>query len=446
MREATDAPARPGDSTTSERERPRVVVLGAGFAGLAACDALSGAAADVVLVDRHTYNTFQPLLYQVATAGLNPGDIAYPIRSFTRQHPNVTFRLATVTSIDVASAKVALDDGDSVDYDVLVLATGAATSYFGVPGAAERARAIYTMEDAIGVRDQVTLALERAAVHGAPHGELTTVIVGGGPTGVEMAGTMAELRDVELRTTYPSLERSQVRIVLVEQRDALLGAFDGRLGDYARAQLAARGVEVRLGAGVREITASSVVFSSGEELACGLVIWAAGVGPGQLTEALPFPLERGRIVVEPDLRVKGHDRIFAIGDVAAASAGAGGHLLPQLAQPAIQEGRHAGEQVRRLLGGDRTVPFRYHDKGMMATIGRRAAVAQLPHRIRLEGTLAWLAWFVLHIMFLLGFRNRAAVLLNWAWRYVAWHRGPRVIAGPYVMPVRDGGCGGGLAG
>jgi NADH dehydrogenase len=409
--------------------RPTVVVLGAGFAGLAACDALGSAPVDVVLVDRHTYNTFQPLLYQVATAGLNPGDIAYPVRAFTRGHANVSFRRSTVMSVDFVTRTVCFDEGDSIRYDFIVMATGAATNFFGVPGAAEHAHGIYTMEDAIAVRDEVSRRLEQAAVHGADHGELTVVIVGGGPTGVEMAGTMAELRDVELRTTYREIDPDAARIILLEQRDRLLGAFDARLGDYALAQLEARGVEVRCGTVVGEIAPDRVLLASGEQVPCGVVIWAAGVGPTALTESLDLPKDRGRIQVGPDLRVAGHDDVFAVGDVSVAM-GADAVPLPQLAQPAIQEGRHAARQIARIVDGRPTEAFAYRDKGTMATIGRRAAVAELPHGVRLKGTAAWVAWLGLHVVFLLGFRNRAAVLLNWAWRYVSWRRGPRVIAGP----------------
>jgi NADH dehydrogenase len=408
--------------------RPRVVVVGAGFGGFGVCEALSKADVDLVLVDHHNYNTFQPLLYQVATAGLNPGDIAYPVRAYASSHPHLRFRQDEAKAVDFVSHTVMFEEGPALAYDYLVLAAGAGTAYFGVPGAKEHTKAIYTMEDAISVRDMVLAEVDRASSHGAQEGDLTVVIVGGGPTGVEMAGALAELRQMEFATHYTDIDPSLSRIVLVEQQDRLLRAFHPKLSAYALGVLTRRGVEVRCGESVQEVQADRAVLGSGEIVRCGLVIWAAGVGPCALTEALDLPKVRARIEVADDLRVKGFGEVFAIGDMAAASP-VDGMPLPQLAQPAIQEGRHAGEQIRRLLAGEETTPFRYRDKGIMATIGRRAAVAELPGGIRLRGTPAWLAWLGLHIVFLVGVRNRTSVLLNWAWRYVSWRRGPRVIAG-----------------
>jgi NADH dehydrogenase len=406
------------------------VVLGAGFAGLAVCESLAKQKTelDVVLVDRHNYNTFQPLLYQVATAGLNTGDIAYPIRAYTAVRRGVRFRQDEVKSVDLANRSVEFVEGPALGYDYLVLATGAGTTYFGVTGAKEYSKAIYTMEDAIAVRDMALASVERASSHGTREGDLTVVVVGGGPTGVEMAGALADLRQMELRTRYSELDAAASRIVLVEQQDRLLGAFHPKLSAYAKRVLERRGVEVRCGETVKEVQSDRALLGSGEIVPCRLVIWAAGVGPGTLTEALELPKQRGRVEVDEDLRVKGHDNVFAIGDMAAAHSG-GQAPLPQLAQPAIQEGRHVGTQIQRLIAGEATLPFHYHDKGIMAAIGRRAAVAQLPTGIRLCGTPAWFAWLGLHIVFLLGVRNRTSVLLNWAWRYVSWRRAPRVIAG-----------------
>jgi NADH dehydrogenase len=382
-----------------------------------------------VLADRHNYNTFQPLLYQVATAGLNPGDIAYPVRAYTGLHPRVRFRQDEVRDVDFSTRTVLFKEGPELGYDFLVLAAGAGTTFFDIAGAAEHAKAIYTMEDAIAVRDLALGSVERASAHGAGEGDLTVVVVGGGPTGVEMAGALADLRQMELRTQYRELDPALSRLVLVEQQDRLLGAFHPKLGAYARRVLERRGVEVRCRESVKEVGPDQVVLGSGEVVACKLVIWAAGVGPCALTEALSLPKARGRVEVEDDLRVKGFADVFAIGDMAAARQGGEERALPQLAQPAIQEGRLVGEQIRRLLAGEATAPFRYKDKGIMATIGRRAAVAQLPGGLRLRGTPAWLAWLGLHIVFLTGVRNRTSVLLNWAWRYLSWRKGPRVIAG-----------------
>jgi NADH dehydrogenase len=407
----------------------RVVVIGAGFGGMAACESLMAASVEVVLVDRHNYNTFQPLLYQVASAGLNPGDIAYPVRAYGRRHPSFKFRQDLVVGVDFAARHVNLAEGDPIAFDYLVLAAGAATNFFGVPGAAAHARGIYTMEDAVAVRNTLSAMIERAASHAPAEGDLTVVIVGGGPTGVEMAGTLAELRQMELHTTYTGIDPSRSRVLLVEQRDRLLGAFHPKLSGYAAKVLRDRGVEVRCAETVKEISAERVVLGSGEVVPCRLVVWAAGVGPCALTEALPLPKAAGRVEVGPDLRADGFENVFVVGDMAATRPPAGDGPLPQLAQPAIQEGRHAGEQIARLVAGKPTTPFSYNDKGIMATIGRRAAVAQFPSGIRLRGTPAWLAWLALHLVFLLGVRNRTSVLVNWAWRYVSWRRGPSVIAG-----------------
>jgi NADH:ubiquinone reductase (H+-translocating) len=406
--------------------RPTVVVIGAGFAGLAACRELVSAPVDIVLVDRHNFSTFQPLLYQVATGGLNPGDIAYPVRSYVRKHPNLTFRQETVTAVDTESGKVEIADGELISFDYLIVAVGAATNYFGVPGAAESARAIYTMEDAVAVRDKLARSIERASSRGVQPGELTVVIVGGGATGVEMAGALAEMRRMQLATTYEGISASDVRVVLVEQQDRLLAPFAERLSAYAATALSQRGVEVRCDESVAEVTPEHVVLKSGEVIECGLVLWAAGVGPCSLAQALDVPKVKGRLAVDEDLRVSGHDNVFAIGDVAAAAATA---PLPQLAQPAIQGGQHAAKQIRLLLASQPTQPFRYHDKGIMATIGRRSAVAEIFLGIKLKGTLAWMAWLGLHIVFLLGVRNRLSVILNWAWRYLSWRRVGRVIVG-----------------
>jgi NADH dehydrogenase len=425
-------------SPPSGDRRPsrRVVILGAGFAGLAACEGLArqapAAGLEIVVVDRHTYNTFQPLLYQVATAGLNPGDIAYPIRSYLRRHPEVTFRQGTVAEVDFGEREVRFEEeGPPLSYDYLVVATGATTNFFGVPGADEHSHAIYTMEDAIAVRDHIGRAMERAATFGVTGGELSVVLVGGGATGVEMAGTLAELRNVELDTTYPRISPADAQIILVEQMDRLLGGFDPTLGDYALEALRSRDVEVRLGTAVEAVASDHVVLAGGEKVRCGIVIWSAGVQAGELADRLDAPHARGgRIEVGMDLRVAGRSDVFVIGDVAAVHRAEGvDELLPQLAQPAIQQGRHCAEQIMHLERAEPTTPFSYHDKGIMATIGRRSAVAELPNGIKLDGTLAWLAWLGLHVVFLLGFRNRFAVLLNWAWRYIWWHRGTRVIAG-----------------
>jgi len=408
--------------------RPHVVIVGAGFAGLAAAGALAEAPVDITIVDRHNYNTFQPLLYQVATAGLNPGDIAYPVRTYVRDHEHVRFREGDVADVDLDGRKVVCADGGVLDYDYLVLATGAATNFFGVPGAEQNALGIYTLDDALKVRDRIFTQLEQAAALGTSEGDLTVVVVGGGPTGVEMAGSLAELRSVAFATSYRDVDPAMSKVVLIEMQSRLLGAFDPALSDYALHELERRGVDVRLGTTVKEIADDRVVLSSGEVLHCGLVVWGAGVGAGELAERLRCDKTGGgRILVDEHLAVEGHPEAFAAGDLAGVALGDG--LLPQLAQPAIQTGAHAGRQIERMMSGAALVAFRYKDKGTMATIGRRSAVAELPFKIRLRGTAAWLAWLALHLVTLIGFRNRLSVLVNWAWRYVAWRRGPKVIVG-----------------
>jgi len=420
--------ANADDRVPPAPQKPHVVILGAGFAGLAAAGELNGAAVRTTIVDRHNYNTFQPLLYQVATAGLNPGDVAYPVRTYVKRHAGVRFRQGLVTSVDLDAREVHFEDGGVLPYDYLIVSTGATTNYFGVTGAQEQSLAIYTLDDALAVRDRIFAQLERASALGYAKGELTIVVVGGGPTGVEMAGTLAELRAMALRTSYRELDPKMARILLVERLERLLAGFDERLSKYASRSLARRGVEVRLGESVEEIAADKVVLASGEIIACGLVIWAAGVATNELAHALDLPRSRGgRIAVDEHLRVASRQEVFVAGD--AAGTPYGDVLLAQLAQPAIQTGRHAGRQIRSLVEGSATKPFRYRDKGIMATIGRRSAVAQLPGHIRLRGTLAWIAWLGLHIFTLIGFRNRLSVLLNWSWRYLSWRRGPRVIVG-----------------
>jgi NADH:ubiquinone reductase (H+-translocating) len=394
-----------------------VVVIGAGFGGLSVVRALprdlDASSVRVTLIDRHVYSTFQPLLYQVATGGLNPGDVAYPIRSFARHH-GVRYRHGRVVGIDAEARRVHLADGTSVPYDYLVVAVGADASYFAVPGAAEHSAALYTRAEAIDLRDALMGTLERLAEN---HGRsATVVVVGGGPTGVEMAGTLAELRSA-LRTTFPDGDPGALRVVLVEQASQLLGPFAVRLREYAMRELERRGVEVRVDTGITEVGKDFVRLSDGSTLPAHLTVWAAGVAVDASVSAWGLPQGGGgRIRVGPDFLVEGHDRVFAVGDVAINPA----EPLAQLAQPAIQAGRHAGRQISRLIAGLQTEPFTYQDKGVMATVGRRAALVQLPPGIQVTGTLAWLAWLALHIVMLLGGRNRASALLNLSARYLLW--------------------------
>jgi len=409
------------------------VVVGAGFAGLHATMELTEAGFDVTLVDRHPYTTFQPLLYQVATGGLNPGDITYALRRFTSQRHRHRghFRRATVTGIDTANQVVQVSRGEPIPYDYLVLSQGVGANFFGIEGADEHARTIYTRGAALEVRDIIYSGLERLATNGDPDRRFTVAVVGGGPTGVEMAGSLAELKSEGLPETYPELFIDNFRVVLVEMSENLLGPFDAGLRHYALDELRKRGVDVRLKTAIEKVEADKVTFAGGGTLDVDVVIWAAGVGAHQVVGEWGMPQGRGgRILVEPDLRVKGHENIFACGDGALIED----NPLPQLAQPALQMGRHAAAQIKALHEGSPTTAFSYEDKGTMATIGRNAAVVQLAPmgsipEIKMSGFPAWLLWVVVHLRSLLGGRNQLQAMINMAFRYLTWPRSAAGILG-----------------
>jgi NADH:ubiquinone reductase (H+-translocating) len=410
--------------------RPHVVIVGAGFGGLAVARSLDRHPVEVTLVDRNNFTTFQPLLYQVATAGLNAADVAHPVRGLFHRQRNLRVVMGEVTGVDWNRREVQLAGHQPVPFDHLVLAVGAVATWFGVPGAAEYALPLYTLEDAVDVRNHIVSRFEAADADPSlvDQGELNFVVVGGGPTGVEMAGALAELFAVVFKRDYPSLGVGRARVVLVETRDRLLEPFHASSQRAALDALRARRVEVRLEETVDEVTPDHVRFASGEALPARTVIWATGVRAHAVARAMGLPTTAsGRVEVAADLSVPGHEGVWAVGDVAAPPARRGAGVLPQLAPVAMQSGAHVARQIGRLAEGKPTQPFRFRDKGTMATIGRRAAIAELPGRIRLHGTLAWLAWLGLHILYLAGVRNRASVLLNWAWGYVTWDRGPRII-------------------
>jgi NADH dehydrogenase len=411
-------------------DAPRVIVVGAGFAGLAAVAELHRAGARVMLIDRNIYSTFQPLLYQVATGGLNPGDVAFPLSTLAYKRA-ARFRPGQLAGIDPAARKVTLTDGTVLDYDYLVLGTGVSAAHYGVTGAAEHTFGLYTRRDAVVLRDHIMARLERLDVEG-PGKTVNFTVVGGGATGVELAGALAELRALD--SAFPEVDRSDVHITLVEMAPALLAPFHPKLQAYALEELRRRDVDVHLDTKIKEITEDRVFLDSGGELPSDVTVWAAGVSAPAGVQAWGLPQGRGgRIQTAPDLRVTGQDRIFATGDIALIES----QPLPQLAQPAIQTGRHAGKQIARLMAGRPTEPFRYHDKGIMATIGRRSAVVELAGGMRLRGTLAWLAWLALHLVYLLGGRNRLSALLNLSYRYLLWGHGGGVIVGddpPATLP------------
>ena len=406
---------------------PRVLIIGGGFAGLSALHALAGTGAAVTVIDRNIYSTFQPLLYEVATAGLTGADVAYPLWSATFRHGG-SFRKGELAGLDLAGRIVTLADGEQLPYDYLIIAAGVSAAFFGVAGAAEHAVGLYTRRDAITLRNTLMDELERRN-EGLAGPELDVTIVGGGATGVEMAGTLAELRNLALPAVYPHVDRSMFRVRLIEMAPALLTPYKERLRRYTRQQLTARGVDVLLNTAIKEVRPASVLLADGSEHRSDITVWAAGVaGPNADWSARLPRGKAGRIEVGADLRVAGMDRVFAAGDVCVNPA----DPVAQLAQPALQQGRHAGEQVARLTAGKPTKPFRYHDKGIMATIGRRSAVVELRGGVQLRGTLAWLAWLGLHLVYLLGNRNRVVTLVNITWRYLTWSRGGGIIVGDDV--------------
>jgi NADH:ubiquinone reductase (H+-translocating) len=416
--------------------RPHVVIVGAGFGGLTAAKRLEREDVDVTLVDRHNYHSFQPLLYQVATAGLNPADVGYAVRGLFRRQQRVLFRKAQVSGVDWDTRQLVLRDEAPLPFDHLILAAGSSTNYFGVPGANQFAFPLYGLEDAIRVRNHLLSLFE--AAEAVPElvddGVLNLVIVGGGPTGVEVAGALAELVDKVLRQDFHDLDVGRTRVVLIEQTAQLLGPFHEHSQRYARRVLESRGVEVRLNTAVTSVAADRLTLDDGSELRTRLVVWAAGVKASTLADTLEVARGRGgRIVVAADLSIPDHADAYAVGDVADIDDGHGGRL-PQLAQVAIQGGTHAAEQVLATIGRRPRRPFRYHDKGTMATIGRRAAVAELPIGLDLTGGVAWLSWLGLHLVYLLGVRNRVSVMVNWAWNYLTWDHGPRLILRPETLP------------
>jgi len=416
---------RSGDRRTGDG--PQVLIIGGGFAGLSALQALAGSGAAVTVVDRNVYSTFQPLLYEVATAGLTAADVAYPLWSATFRHRG-SFRKGELTGLDANQRIVTLASGEQLRYDYLIIATGVSAAFFGVAGAAEHAVGLYTRRDAVSLRNTLMDELERRN-EGLAGPELDVTIVGGGATGVEMAGTLAELRNFALPAVFPNVDRSMFRVRLIEMAPALLMPYKERLRRYTRQQLVDRGVDVLLNTAIKEVRQGSVLLADGGEHRSDITVWAAGVAAPNAGWTAGLPRGKGgRIEVGADLRVTGLDRVFAAGDLCLNPD----EPVAQLAQPAIQQGRHAGEQVARLIAGKPTRPFRYHDKGTMATIGRRSAVVELRGGVQLRGTLAWLAWLGLHLIYLLGNRNRVVTLVNLTWRYLTWSRGGGVIVGDDV--------------
>jgi NADH dehydrogenase len=430
--------------------RPHVVIIGGGFGGLSAARALAKAPVNVTLVDRRNHHLFQPLLYQVATAALNPSDIAYPIRGVLSTQKNVRVLLANALAIDVAARHVVLDDG-ALDYDYLVVATGATHSYFGKDWA-KLAPGLKSIEDALEIRRRVFLAYEAAERESDPVAQrewLTFAVVGGGPTGVELAGALGEIGLHTLAHDFRSIDPTQVRVLLFEGQDRVLGAYPAKLGAAAKTSLEKRHVDVRLKTLVTAIDERGVTVKCGdheERIGTRTVLWAAGVQASPLAISLPAPRDRaGRVEVNPDLSIPGHPEVFVIGDLAKMLA-ADGTQVPGVAQGALQGGKHAAKLIIAEVRGRAASPrpaFRYHDKGNMATIGRASAVVATK-RVAIHGLFAWLMWWAVHIMFLVGFRNRVFVMLSWAWSWLTFTRGARLITGdiPPLPAVRTIGADG----
>jgi NADH dehydrogenase len=417
---------------TAEQPRPanphRVMIVGAGFGGLEAAFGLAGAPVTITLVDRRNHHLFQPLLYQVATASLATSEIAWPIRHLMRDRPDVTTLFATVSGVDAQARRVLLDDGDALPYDTLVLATGARHAYFGHDEWEPFAPGLKTLEDATTLRRRILVAFERAERESDASRRtalLTFVIIGAGPTGVELAGTIAELAQDTLPPDFRNIETHKARVVLIEAGPRVLAGFADDLSAYAQASLVSVGVEVVLGQPVTECAADHVVYG-GKRLDTTTIIWAAGVRASPAAEWLDAEADRaGRLQVLPDLTVPGHPDIFAIGDTVMIEAW-DGKPVPGIAPAAKQQGRYVAQAIKARLRGETPAPFRYSHAGSLAQIGKRKAVIDFG-RIKLRGTLAWWIWGIAHIYFLIGLRNRLSVAISWLWVYARNQRAARLI-------------------
>jgi NADH dehydrogenase len=414
---------------------PRIVVLGAGFGGLTFCQTFSCPAAEVTLVDRQNHHLFQPLLYQVASAGLSAPEIAQPIRSILRNKRNVTVLLRNVTGFDLERREVRLDDA-VLPYDYLVLALGGVTSYFGHPEWEQYAQGLKSLDDALNIRNQVLLAFEQAenSLDAAERERwMTITVVGGGATGVELAGAFAELARHVLKRDFRRIDPRQARVILLEAGPRLLQQYSPRLSAKAAARLTNLGVDVRTNVRVETIGEGFLQLAGSARMGSATIIWAAGVAANPLTQKLGAELDRaGRVRVQPDLSLPGHPEVFAIGDLALVSDKQG-RSVPGVSPAAMQMARHVAGIIENELRGESSdrssrPAFQYWDKGIMATIGRSAAVAQIG-RVEISGWLAWVAWLFIHLLFLIGFRNKAAVLLQWTYSYFTYNRGSRIVTG-----------------
>lgn len=423
-----------------EKNIPRVIVIGAGFGGLRIARALATAPVQVILIDRNNYHLFQPLLYQVATAGLAPEDIAHPIRRILHNQKNLDFHLAEVTRVDLDRRQVFTPEG-ALLYDFIVLAVGGQTNFYGLEQVKKAAFELKGLNDAIAIRNHLLGQFERAAHEpdaSSRQAMLTFVVVGGGPTGVECAGALSELTRLVLSKDYPTINLQDVRVVLLEAGDHLLSGMPHSLSEAAAETLWAKHVEVRFGNAVTDFDGKAIYLKSGERLPCHTLIWAAGVKAAGLTQEIPVEKGRlGQIKVTPSLQVPQHPDAFVVGD-AAYLEDKNGQPLPMVAPVALQEASLVAKNIRLILSGQPPLNFTYQDPGALATIGRSAAVAHLG-RWNFTGFLAWITWLVVHILQLIGFRNRLVVLINWAWEYIFYDRAVRLIFPGGLEPVSPGG-------
>jgi NADH dehydrogenase len=411
-------------------EPNHVVILGAGFGGIGALKKLRNANVRITIIDKRDYHTFQPLLYQVATDELGPTEVGFPIRELLHGHDNITFHQAAAKSIDLVKKLVVTDSVGPIQYDYLVLALGAMVNFFRTPGAEQHALPLYTMEDAIRLKEHILKAFEAVDKNPAllDDGALNFCVVGGGPTGVELAGALVELLREELIEDYPNLPVDKAQVFLYDHSPHLLATFAPRLESYAQKALEERGVKVHTGTGVSKIGPASIELSTGATVKTHTTVWAAGLQANPIVSSLGVELVHGgRIPVGPDLQVKDHPGVFAIGDIAAMTDGKTGQVLPGLGATALQAGRHVGESIKRLLDGKQPEPFEYFNKGMMAQVGRGAAVVELPTGGRMTGHLAWLAWLGVHLALLNGADEKAGVFVDWGWNLLTHKRGKRII-------------------
>jgi len=411
-------------------DTPHVVILGAGFGGVGAAQQLRDAPVRISIIDKHDYHTFQPLLYQVATDELEPTAVGYPIRELLHRHSNIEFHKCSVERIDLADKQVVTKEMAPLDYDYLVLALGSIVNFHGTPGAAEHSFPLYTMHDAIRLHDHIINTLEKVDKDPAlvDEGGLTFCIIGGGPTGTELAGAMSELLHTEIKADYPNLPIDQARVILYEHSPHLLAPFKPKLRDYAREALEQRGVEVQTSMGVTEVRSDEISLANGDIVKTRTLVWAAGMHANPIAESLDIELAPGgRVPVGPDLRLKDQPGVFAIGDMASMTDAKTGSPLPGLAAVALQAGRYVGDTIARLHAGEAVEPFEYTDKGTMAQVGRGAAVVELPKGGTLTGHIAWLAWLGVHLSLLSSADEKTNVFVDWGWNLFTHKRGKRII-------------------